>query len=305
MHKMKLPIITDINSILRKDFQTYLDDQDNQEARRNVKLHFSKPSLLKYIKLRLKILLMAWNNELADNLPSQAQHSIVDQANLLLTELREQPKIVQYLYFFALTPIQVIKITRQYYNHKKNTEGLCIPVKNGINIILFEDPDEYIISHETIHAIQSITPNEDIIDIYQGLKISEMLDSIDLPNELRKYTEYLLQQHEVEPRLNEIIVSMYNKLGYIPQTYKEFSDLLLSYYPLTNSDQQFTRNLTCDSDLKHYLTIFFDANKTPLWLSLILPLAFTNLLTYYGFKNQAKNIQKRLLEEIEKGTFNL
>ena len=164
------------------------------------------------------------------------------------------------------------------------------------------------ISHEHLHLLQNKYGKE--------FKLSEKEDSFIirvgaiLNNTDNSFLNYLLEEHELEARLHELILSFYRQIGFLPVSYNEFIGALLAWNnqykteynlifrrfenhenPYPNYNEFTIRDENISKEITYVLISLTIKNNVMIrFLQEILPVMYSNLLLYYGDALTSKNM---------------
>lgn len=219
--------------------------------------------------------------------------------------------LVMPLYFFILMAKKRIKSSVGYYSLYDGDEDSIF-----INLRLLKKSKctyDELVSHEHMHLRQASVDNtQSLPTLSCGIQIR---NNRFIRNDMRDdyYSNYLLNRHETEVRLNEMLICYYRERETIPATYNEFFQFLFSFDHLNAVARVFMKEIVRDpcfninlddfvkkrsicavDDLFFIFRLIEEENKLNRYCKQVLPVLYAHLLHYYGDEKAAVRFFKTI-----------
>jgi hypothetical protein len=285
---------TNTKIILENDFKCFPPKPLTSSLHKPINIEIKKYSRIIQFKKHLKIIneLAEWKLKKTDigfirsKLISKNEYDSIQNDLILIPDVK-----IALIFLKILSPVFAILITMRRSKKTRITKGL-VDSFNKNTIYYLSAPEEHVVSHENIHILQ----HKKFIDLYKTLEFNpyRMIDKIDAYSiDKKEYLKYVCQQCELEARLHELIVSFYRRDGRLLSPLKLSSEYIKSI-ELINKDIQVTRSSDIDFDLKMIFYCFIDIGCDEFFVDTLIPLLYSNLISYYGDDFMSYRIKSNL-----------
>ena len=287
-------IYTNTKSILENDFTNFPPKPLGTSTIKPVDVKIKKYTKYVQFKKNLKNINIIVNSKINKSEDKTIYGLFLNEFDLELisSSLVKMTDIKLILIFFKLiSPVWALIMIARKKNSSFMTKGLVDSFHQN-TIFYMSKPEEHIISHENIHILQArslsnmyalikFNPNK-VIDEYQD-------DSGIYTTEIKKYLKYLCKQSELEARLHELVVSIYRREGRLPQNFDKTIQAIVK-------QERVTRSPDIDYDFFLITGFFIDSDRMDFFLDVLIPLLYSNLISYYGDNISSYKLKRNALK---------